>query len=192
MRVYNCVMALQSSYPLPLRQISLSGLPTTNSYPFNLPIVRNLHSLTFAQSVTFFVGENGSGKSTLLETIACAAKLPTIGDQSVDSDPTLEPARQLAKHLKWEWSKRNHRGFFMRSEDFFGYAKRIHHMRSELKTDMERVREDNAHRGKMAQGLAMMAYAGQLHGLESSYGEGLDVQSHGESYFKLFRARFVP
>ena len=37
-----------------------------DSYPFNLPIVRNLKTLEFSKSVTYIVGENGSGKSTLL------------------------------------------------------------------------------------------------------------------------------
>ena len=31
-----------------------------------------------------------------------------------------------------------------------------------------------------------------LQELEASYGEGLDVQSHGESFIKLFQSRLVP
>ena len=41
-------------------------------YPFNLPVVRSLHSLKFHPRVTFLVGENGSGKSTLIEALAVA------------------------------------------------------------------------------------------------------------------------
>ena len=42
------------------------------AYPFNLPVVRSLHSLEFHPRVTFLVGENGSGKSTLIEALAVA------------------------------------------------------------------------------------------------------------------------
>ena len=42
------------------------------SYPFNVPAVRNLDELIFHPKVTFLVGENGSGKSTLIEAFAMA------------------------------------------------------------------------------------------------------------------------
>ena len=41
-----------------------------SSYPFSLPVVRNLDRLKLESNVTFLVGENGTGKSTLLEAIA--------------------------------------------------------------------------------------------------------------------------
>jgi predicted ATPase len=37
-----------------------------------------------------------------------------------------------------------------------------------------------------------MALVGELKSLQDSYGDGLDSQSHGESYFALFQSRFVP
>jgi predicted ATPase len=37
------------------------------TYPYNVPAIRELGLLKFHPDVTFFVGENGSGKSTLLE-----------------------------------------------------------------------------------------------------------------------------
>ena len=40
-----------------------------DQYPFSVPAIRHLTTLTFDTAVTFFVGENGSGKSTLLEAI---------------------------------------------------------------------------------------------------------------------------
>ena len=43
---------------------------TPEAYPFNLPLIKSLRSLTFEAPVTFFVGENGAGKSTMLEAIA--------------------------------------------------------------------------------------------------------------------------
>ncbi|MGA2584888.1 MAG: AAA family ATPase, partial [Tepidisphaeraceae bacterium] len=45
-------------------------VPSFKEYPFSLPAVSALETLTFHPSVTFLIGENGSGKSTLLEAIA--------------------------------------------------------------------------------------------------------------------------
>ncbi len=172
------------------------ALPQTdhrpNQFPFNVPVIRSFSGMEFKTDVTFFVGENGSGKSTLLEAIACAAHLPTIGSSGVDADPTLEPLRQLSDHLKWSWSKRSRKGFFMRSEDFFGFAKWVDQTRAELKQDLAQVEEDYKDKSAHTRALARMAYARELHDLKGLYGEGLDNQSHGESYFKLFQSRFVP
>ncbi len=43
-----------------------------DSYPFNIPAVRDLEQIRFHPGVTFFVGENGAGKSTVLEALAVA------------------------------------------------------------------------------------------------------------------------
>lgn len=43
------------------------------AYPFTVPAIAVLRTLSFRSRVTFFVGENGSGKSTLLEAIAAHA-----------------------------------------------------------------------------------------------------------------------
>ena len=40
------------------------------SYPFSVPVIRNLDELTLESRVCFLAGENGTGKSTLLESIA--------------------------------------------------------------------------------------------------------------------------
>ncbi|MDP6112617.1 MAG: AAA family ATPase, partial [Planctomycetota bacterium] len=69
-------------------------------YPFSLPIIRDMDEIHFSSPVTFFVGENGSGKSTLLEGIAVAVNATCAGSEIVDTDPTLEHARQLAGQLR--------------------------------------------------------------------------------------------
>lgn len=161
-------------------------------FPFNTPIMQSLHHLKFSAPVTFLVGENGSGKSTLLEAIACAVGSVTVGAESVQSDPSLADIRELAKEFKLVWTKRTRRGFFMRSEDFFGYAKKMAQTRQELAQDLERVEHEYKDKSEFAKNQARMAFAGQLHAVESYYGEGLDANSHGEGYFKLFQARFVP
>jgi predicted ATPase len=80
----------------------------------------------------------------------------------------------------------------MRSEDFFGYARKLARMREELQQDLARVDQEYADRSRTAQLYARAAYEGQLNTLRDDYGEGLDARSHGESYLDLFQTRFVP
>jgi len=177
-----------------LREITLvRDGPMPDRFPFNVPAIQTLDRLAFTSEITFLVGENGSGKSTLLETIACAAQLPTVGSESVDTDPTLAATRQLSQHLRWTWNKRTRRGFFMRAEDFFGYAKSVARTRQGLADDLEDIEARyGEHKGKGALDLMKLPFRGELHALDQRYGAGLDAQSHGESYLKLFRSRFVP
>src|SRR5215218_3724862 len=105
---------------------------TEDVYPFNIPVVQSLDTILFRSPVTFFVGENGSGKSTILEAIAASAGSITIGGESIKTDPTLNDARRLAAQLTLSWARRTHRGFFMRSEDFFNYALSTRQMIEEL------------------------------------------------------------
>jgi predicted ATPase len=173
-----------------LQSVKLKSKPLTSAgYPFNLPLVRNFSELRFSTPVTFLVGENGSGKSTLLEAIAAGVQAITVGAEDVEHDKTLTSARQLGKALKFTWNNRTSRGFFLRAEDFFGFAKRVASLMEEM-DDLAREFE-----GKFtgtALGLARGAALGQKRALIDKYGENLDANSHGESFLKLFQARFVP
>lgn len=183
-----------------LRSITLQhDPPLPEGFPFNVPVIQALDTLEFPTPITFFVGENGSGKSTVLEAIAVAAELPTIGGYDSSQDETLKDIRHLAKRLKWSWSKRVRNGFFMRSEDFFGFAKRIAqeaaYLHKKLNPDPDNPDEDdNHHKGQseFAKRLERLPYTREYQSLKHLYGDGLDAQSHGESYFKLFRSRFRP
>jgi predicted ATPase len=163
-----------------------------DSYPFNIPIVQSLSELEFVSDVTFLVGENGSGKSTLLEAVAVAANLPTIGSERVEYDSTLSAVRQLAKRLKLSWTRRTHRGFFMRSEDFFGFTKRMTQLQRELEADLQDIEEEFAGHSEAARSEARKPMLRSLADMQQRYGAGLDTRSHGESYFALFQNRFVP
>lgn len=163
-----------------------------DTFPYHIPIIQSLQTITFTSDMTFLVGENGSGKSTLLEAIACAVGSPAIGSEHIERDRTLESIRAFAKTLHLTWAKKTHRGFFMRSEDFFGFVKRVSQMREELQSELRRIDDDYQGRSEMAKGLAKMPHMRELHALEQSYGTDLDAYSHGESYFKLFQSRFVP
>lgn len=162
------------------------------AFPFRLPILQSLQKIEFSSPVTFWVGENGSGKSTLLEAIACAVGSVTVGSESVKTDQSLSAVRKFAQHLQLSWQKRTHKGFFLRAEDFFGYAKNLVKMRQELEDDIQAVEKDYVGRSKMAVSLGKLPYANELRDLQQRYGPGLDTYSHGESFLTLFQSRFVP
>ncbi len=163
-----------------------------DSFPFTLEIVKSLREIQFTSPVTFFVGENGSGKSTVLETIACAAESITVGSESVRTDKSLAPLRKLAQYFRLAWTKRTRRGFFLRAEDFFGYAKSMRQTKEEFQEELNNVKKEYKGRSKYAEALASMPYQGQLAEMQRRYGDGLDSRSHGESFLTLFQSRFVP
>jgi predicted ATPase len=161
-------------------------------FPFTVPAIRSLEALELGGPVTFFVGENGSGKSTLLEGIAAAARLPAVGSDDVQRDATLAAQRALGDALRLVWSRRTSRGFFLRAEDFFGFTKRLAVLRSELMARLTEIEVEYADRSAYAKGLAMGPVRASLGALEERYGVDLDANSHGQSFLRLFRSRFVP
>jgi len=136
-------------------------------YPFNLPAVRALSVLPFHPQVTFLVGENGAGKSTLLEAIAVASGLNAEGG-SVNftfatraSHSPLGECIRLAKAIA-----RPRDSYFLRAETFYNVA-----------TEIERL--DQGPEGE-----------GGLPIIDAYGGRSLHEQSHGESFFALFKNRF--
>jgi predicted ATPase len=178
---------------MPLRSVSIrrrGSMPP--GFPFDVPVVRALETLELSPGITCFVGENGSGKSTLLEAMALAAELPTIGSDESRDDATLAAQRTLAKHLSLSWSSRSKRGFFLRAEDFFGYAKRLSRMKAEMRERIAEIDREYEGRSEYARGLAMGPAYASLEAIEGRYGGDLDGRSHGQSFLTLFQARFVP
>ena len=164
-----------------------------HDFPFALAVLQSLRKLEFTAPVTFFVGENGSGKSTLLEAIACATGAITVGSENVKTDKTLAAVRKLATYFKLTWQQRTHKGFFLRAEDFFGYAKTLAQSRAEMEQEMQAIDAEYQGRSESAKGLAKMAYTRELNDMRQRYGDGLlDGASHGESFLSLFQSRFVP
>jgi predicted ATPase len=173
-----------------LRSVSLKpSAKKEGGFPFNVPAVRGLGELEFRRPVTFLVGENGTGKSTLLEALAAGAGSVVVGGEDVRADKTLAHARRLAAQLKLVWTKRTHRGFFLRAEDFFGFAKRVNRTSAELE-EMARdfEKELTGYGLRLAQGVVR----GQRSALAGRYGEDADARSHGEGFLQLFQSRFVP
>ncbi|MGI9078769.1 MAG: AAA family ATPase [Gemmatimonadaceae bacterium] len=172
--------------------IAARGEPEHDGFPFSVPAIATLPRMVFSAAVTFFVGENGSGKSTLLEAIAVAANLPAVGSDTVERDMTLTAQRKLAQHLKLSWHARTRRGFFLRAEDFFGFAKRLSEMRSEFQQRLAEIDEEYQDRSAYAKGLAQMPARTSLAEMERRYGVDLDANSHGQSFLRLFQSRLVP
>jgi predicted ATPase len=177
-----------------LLSIELQAWPERldSAFPFTVPALRSLHRLELNSAVTFLVGENGSGKSSFLEGLACAIGAVTVGAETVQRDPTLEPMRQFSQYLRLVWKKRTHKGFFLRAEDFFGYARRMERIKGELRQDLENVDIEYKGRSAYTIGYAKMAYQNELGAIEQRYGSGLDSRSHGENFLLLFQERFIP
>ncbi len=173
-----------------LRAVSLRPEALRAAHPFTVPAVRALaeRPLEFAAPVTFLVGENGSGKSTLLEGIACAAGSIAVGGADLKRDPSLTGARDLAAGLRLTWTRRTRQGFFLRAEDFFGFAKRMDAARDDLERERRALLED-ASLSERARGFALQPYARELGALRERYGEGADARSHGEAFLQLFQQR---
>ena len=144
-----------------------------SEFPFSLGIIQSLKSMNFNSPVTFFVGENGSGKSTLLETLACAIGSITIGSESVKTDPSLISIRRLSQYFRLSWSKRTHKGFFLRAEDFFGYVKTIRQTQQQLETDLERMEKEARNRSQLAVDMTRAPFMKEISGIKSRYGDSL-------------------
>jgi predicted ATPase len=177
-----------------LRSVGLRAVPEeqANRFPFSVPIIRQLDTLNVDAPVTFLVGENGSGKSTLLEGIAAAARLPTVGSETLERDSTLAAQRTLGAALQLIWNRRATRGFFLRAEDFFGFTKALAKLRNEMLARLDEIEDEYRDRSTWAKTLAKGPAAGSLAELERRYGVDLDANSHGQSFLKLFQSRFVP
>lgn len=93
------------------------------TFPFSIPAVREIGSINFHPSVTFFVGENGSGKSTVLEGIAMALGFGAEGGsknvrfRSSGSTSSLHENLRLVRGVPAPRDE-----YFLRAESFFNVA----------------------------------------------------------------------
>jgi predicted ATPase len=137
-------------------------VPSFDQFPYSLPAVRGLHHLSFHPKVTFLVGENGTGKSTLLEALAVSVRLNPEGGSRNFNFATRSSHSNLDECLRVARTAKLARdSYFLRAESFYNVA-----------TELERLDEGS--------GELLRAYGGR----------SLHAQSHGESFFALFRNRF--
>lgn len=142
-----------------------------DSYPYNIPAIRNLTELPLHPNVTYFIGENGTGKSTLLEAVAVSMGFNPEGGGKNLRFTTRNSHSELCNHVVLKKGVRHPTdGYFLRAESFFNVA-----------TNIESIdnHPDNVNNNS---GLPV----GYAYGKRS-----LHEQSHGESFFSLMLNRFV-
>ena len=94
-----------------------------STYPFSIPAVKDIETVHFASSVTFFVGENGSGKSTLTEAIAVAAGFNAEGGTKNYSFSSQDTTSSLTDNITLvRGAIREKYGYFLRAETFYTTA----------------------------------------------------------------------
>ena len=172
-----------------LRSVEIKQGAPQNEYPFSLPVIRSLEKLEFKSPVTFLVGSNGSGKSTLLEALAVALKAVAIGSATMETDDSLQNARDLARYLKLVKNENPGRGFFFRAEDFFGFIKKVQTDIQAFKDLEEEFKQKHTGYGRL---LSAGSARSQYLALQTRYGENPDGLSHGEAFLHLFKSRIVP
>ena len=148
-------------------RVRLREDPATGSYLRTLPPVCHLmreRELSFAQEVTFLVGENGAGKSTLLEGIAVACGFNPEGGTRNFNFSTRDSHSELHGLLTILRSRYPRDGFFLRAESFYNVATEI--------DELDRIPSASSK-------------------ISASYGGGsLHELSHGESFLSLLQNRF--
>ena len=95
------------------------------TYPFSIPAVKILNSLSFRSNITFFVGENGSGKSTLLEAIAYQCGFNTAGGGKNNNYDVDSSYSALGDSIRLSWLPKITNGFFLRAETFYHFASHL-------------------------------------------------------------------
>jgi predicted ATPase len=149
-----------------LREVQLKKETITNyeNYPFSLPAVKKLESLTFHPNVTFIIGENGTGKSTILEAIAISLGFNPEGGSKNFNFKTSDTHSNLFNHIKLvKGIKKPKTGYFLRAESFYNVASNIDEL------------------DKKGGGRPLVLSYG---------GKSLHKQSHGESFMSLLMNRF--
>lgn len=141
-----------------------SRVPEPKTFPFNLPAFQDLERLPFHPKVTFIIGENGSGKSTLVEALAVACGLNPEGGSRNFNFATR------ASHSPFGDAVRLARTVVRPSDSYFLRAESFYNVASEI----ERLDEDPGGGPRI---------------IDAYGGESLHQQSHGESFFALFKNR---
>lgn len=91
--------------------------------------------------------------------------------------------------MRLAWTKKTRRGFFLRAEDFFNFARRINAMGRELEEQAAEIDATLTGYGRM---IAKGSVTGQREALRGRYGSDADARSHGEAFLHLMQERFVP
>ena len=170
--------------------IRIRNYPEENldNFPWTLPLIKNFEEISFEKPVSFFVGQNGSGKSTILEAIAAYTEVPLAGSYRLEDDQSLSAANDLANYLYLKFEDKTRNGFFVRAEDFIGFARNIKNEIAALQQEVEDVKA-NWKGGDIK--LTLGAIEGEKNSLISRYSADLEAMSHGEGFLKFFMSRIT-
>lgn len=92
----------------------------TDTYPFNLPAIKNIGQITFEKNISILIGENGSGKSTILEAIAGLIGLNFEGGSTNNLFSTKDTHSELFQYCKLVKYPRHPKDrYFYRAETFY-------------------------------------------------------------------------
>lgn len=156
-------------------------------YPCSVPIAGQ--EIRLEKSVTVLAGDNGCGKTTLLEILAAKTGAVRIGSGADSEKQRL--VRQSAAHYRIVRKRRERGSFFFSAEDFIKYIEWSEREKTKLREDLQRVDEEYAP-GSFAHGQAAMAFARELHAMETMYERPLARSSHGEGFYEFFKSRLIP
>ncbi len=173
-----------------LSTLRLRNYPEDESetFPWNLPLIKNLEILQFEKNISFFVGENGSGKSTILEAIAAYTEVPLAGSFRLTDDESLAASNRLADYLSLRFAEKTHHGFFVRAEDFIGFSRNIKKQIRELDDEIAEVKATFTG-GDIK--LTLGTLEGERNSFIKRYSKDLEAMSHGEGFMKFFTARIT-
>jgi len=159
-----------------------------DTFPWNLPLIKNLETLEFEKNISFFVGENGSGKSTILEAIAAYTEVPLAGSFRLADDESLAASNRLADYLSLRYAEKTHHGFFVRAEDFIGFSRHIKRQIRELDEEIADVKATFTG-GDIK--LTLGTLEGERNSFIKRYSKDLEAMSHGEGFMKFFTSRIT-
>ena len=173
-----------------ISSVSLRNFPEDKKeqFPWTLPLVANLEMLKFEKNISFFVGENGSGKSTILEAIAAKSEVVLAGSARYEEDESLKSAMELGSYLSIRYDDKSRGGFFIRAEDFIGFARSIKRQIRDLDKEIEDVKA-NFKGGNLD--LTIQTIEDEKQSFIRTYTKDLEELSHGEGFLKFFNSRIT-
>ena len=135
--------------------------PTTEHYPFNLPLFQQTKTIQLDTPVTFFVGENGTGKSTLLEAITHRCGIHIWRDVERTRYQINPYEKHFQHYIRVGWVNGKVPGSYFGSDTFNYFTRSLDEW--------------------AAADPGMLQYFG---------GQSLVTQSHGQSLMSYFRSRY--